>query len=65
MHRLRRLNNFVKALVLDAFCVRKTTPADAAGDAAAVLGVLRQPVPEAAPKSPPSDYPFFDGRSAS
>ena len=51
MHRLRRLNNFAKALVLDAFCVRHAAgaprglgdavrPADLA-DAAPLLAALR------------------------
>ena len=53
MHRLRRLNNFAKALVLDAFCVRHAAgarsglgdavrPADLA-DPAPLLAALRAP----------------------
>ncbi len=43
MYRLRRLNNFVKALVLDACCVRRDAMASDSCDTASLLRELRKP----------------------
>ena len=43
MYRLRRLNNFVKALVLDACCVRRDAIASDSCDTASLLRDLRKP----------------------